>query len=90
MHAAAAGTVIFAGEEKNQFGNLVVIDHGNRWHSACGSLGRLTVTKGHQVTQGERVGLVGDTSVTMRTELHFELRRDGKPVDPLTELPGVE
>jgi septal ring factor EnvC (AmiA/AmiB activator) len=34
--------------------------------------------------------LVGDTSVTMRTELHFELRRDGKPVDPLTELPGVE
>lgn len=90
VRAAAAGTVIFAGREKNQFGNLVVIDHGNGWHSAYGSLGRLTVEKGHQVTRGERLGLVGDTSVTKRTELHFELRQGSKPVDPLAELPRTE
>jgi len=90
VRAAAAGTVIFAGKEKNQFGNLVVIDHGNEWHSAYGSLGGVTVKKGDKVTQGERVGLVGDTSVTSRTELHFELRQDGKPVDPLGELPSKE
>jgi murein DD-endopeptidase MepM/ murein hydrolase activator NlpD len=90
VRATAPGSVIFAGEEKSQFGNLVVIDHGNGWHSAYGSLERVTVKKGEQVKQGERVGLVGDTSVTRRTELHFELRKDGKPVDPVAELPETE
>jgi len=90
VRASAAGIVIFAGEEWNQFGNLVVIDHGDGWHSAYGSLGRVTVQKGHKVTQGERVGLVGDTSITKRTELHFELRKGGKPVNPLDELPAAE
>lgn len=90
IRAAAAGTVIFAGEEKNQFGNLVVIDHGGGWHSAYGSLSAVTVKRGETVGQGERIGFVGNTSVTRRTELHFELRRDGKPVDPLGELPPRE
>ncbi|MDG2002382.1 MAG: M23 family metallopeptidase [Novosphingobium sp.] len=90
VRATAAGTVTFADKEKNQFGNLVVIDHGNGWHSAYGSLGRVTVKKGDQARQGERVGLVGDTSVTKRTELHFELRRNGQPVDPVSELPETE
>jgi len=90
VRATAPGTVIFADQEKSQFGYLVVIDHGNGWHSAYGSLERVTVKKGEQVKQGERVGLVGDTSVTRRTELHFELRKDGKPVDPLAELPETE
>lgn len=87
VRAAAAGTVIFAGSEDSQFGNLVVVDHGDGWHSAYGSLGRVTVKKGHKVARGERIGLVGDTSITRRTELHFELRRNGEPVDPAAELP---
>ena len=90
VRASAAGTVIFAGKENNQFGNLVVIDHGKGWHSAYGSLDQVTVKRGDQVKQGERVGLVGDTSVTKRTELHFELRQGGKPVDPAAELPKGE
>ncbi|MCX7864482.1 MAG: LysM peptidoglycan-binding domain-containing M23 family metallopeptidase [Novosphingobium sp.] len=90
VRAAAAGSVIFAGREQSQFGNLVVIDHGNGWHSAYGSLERVTVRKGDRVAQGERVGLVGNTSVTGRTELHFELRKAGKPVDPLSHLPASE
>jgi len=87
VRAAAAGTVIFAGREENQFGNLVVIEHGGGWHSAYGSLGQVTVKEGGKVRQGERIGLVGNTSVTKHMELHFELRKDGKPVDPLGELP---
>ncbi|MEZ5743649.1 MAG: LysM peptidoglycan-binding domain-containing M23 family metallopeptidase [Sphingomonadaceae bacterium] len=83
----AEGTVIFAQKEPRQFGNLVIIDHGNGYHSAYGSLEKLTVKKGDKVGKGERVGLVGDTSITRKTELHFELRKNGKPVDPLTELP---
>ncbi|MBV1917510.1 MAG: LysM peptidoglycan-binding domain-containing M23 family metallopeptidase [Sphingomonadaceae bacterium] len=89
VRAAAAGTVIFARKESKQFGNLVVVDHGGGWHSVYGSLGRITVKKGHKVTKGERVGLVGDTSVTGKTELHFELRKDGTPIDPARELPAA-
>lgn len=85
--AVAAGSVIFAAPEPEQFGNLVVVDHGGGWHSAYGSLERITVKRGDKVTKGERVGLVGNTSVTGKTELHFELRKDGKPVDPIGELP---
>lgn len=90
VEATAAGRVIYADREKSQFGNLVVIDHGNGWYSAYGSLSRITVKKGEQVDQGERIGLVGDTSVTRRNELHFELRQGGKPVDPIAELPDAQ
>ncbi len=87
VRAVAAGTVIFARNDPKQFGNLVVVDHGDDWHSAYASLSRITVKKGHKVAKGERVGLVGDTSITRKTELHFELRQGGKPVDPLGHLP---
>ena len=90
VRAVAAGDVMFARRDKNQFGNLVIVDHGDGWHSAYGSLGRITVKKGHRVTKGERVGLVGNTSITRKTELHFELRRNGKPIDPLSQLPDKE
>ena len=87
VRAVAAGNVIFAQAEPEQFGNLVVIDHGGGWHSAYGSLEKITVKMGDKVSKGERVGLVGNTSVTRKMELHFELRKDGKPVDPVSQLP---
>lgn len=87
VRAAAAGTVRFAGKEKDQFGNLVVLDHGDGWYTAYGFLSRVTVKEGAAVAAGERVGLVGSTGMAKGNELHFEVRRDGKPVDPLDELP---
>jgi murein DD-endopeptidase MepM/ murein hydrolase activator NlpD len=87
VRAAAAGTVTFAGQEKDQFGNLVVLDHGGGWFTAYGFLSRVTVKEGARVALGERVGLVGDTGLAKGDELHFEVRQDGKPVDPLGELP---
>lgn len=87
VHAAAAGTVRFAGFEKEQFGNLVVLDHGNGWFTAYAFLNRTMVQQGAKVTAGQRIGLVGNTGQAKGTELHFEVRRDGKPVDPLDELP---
>ncbi|EIZ78564.1 membrane protein [Novosphingobium sp. Rr 2-17] len=87
VRAAAAGTVKFAGKEKDQFGNLVVLDHGDGWYTAYGFLSRVTVKEGASVAAGERVGLVGDTGKAKGNELHFEVRREGKPVDPLDELP---
>ncbi|WP_260927316.1 LysM peptidoglycan-binding domain-containing M23 family metallopeptidase [Novosphingobium sp. 9] len=89
VRAAAAGTVVFAGAEDkyHQFGNLVVVDHGNGWATAYGFLQRVTVKQGETVRSGERVGIVGDTGLAKSTELHFEVRHDGKPVDPLDALP---
>lgn len=87
VRAAAAGTVKFAGVEKDQFGNLVVIDHGDGWFTAYGFLSRVTVKQGVKVAAGERIGLVGNTGRAKGDELHFEVRRGGKPVDPLDELP---
>jgi murein DD-endopeptidase MepM/ murein hydrolase activator NlpD len=87
VRAAAAGTVIFAGEEKEQFGNLVVLDHGNGWNTAYGFLSKITVKKGARIAPGERLGLVGNSGKARGSELHFEVRQDGVPVDPQPELP---
>lgn len=80
--AAAAGKVIYAGDEPNRFGRLVVIDHGNAWYTAYGHLSRVTVKRGASVRAGERIGLAGDAGEAKRPELHFEIRQNQKPVDP--------
>jgi len=87
VRATAAGKVAFAGEEPSQFGRLVVIDHGNGWQSAYAFLDRITVEEGEDVRQGERIGLSGQTGRARGPELHFELRRENRPVDPQAQLP---
>jgi murein DD-endopeptidase MepM/ murein hydrolase activator NlpD len=87
VRAAAAGKVIFAGEDKKQFGKLVIMDHGDGWQSAYGFLSRITVGEGDAVKQGERIGLSGRTGRAKGPELHFELRRNAVPVDPMPRLP---
>lgn len=87
VRAAAAGRIIFAGEEPQEYGKLVVVDHGEGWHSAYAFLDRITVREGERVRAGERVGLVGRTGRATRDELHFEMRRDNRPVDPVPLLP---
>ena len=81
--SAAAGTVLFAGAEPQKFGQLVIIDHGGGWFTAYGFSGQVTVTPGEAVTPRERIG-VGDAG---NRKLHFELRRDNIPRDPLPYLP---
>ena len=87
VRATAAGKVLFAGAEPRQFGNLVVIDHGNGWTSSYAFLSRITVSENEEVRAGERVGLSGKTGRAKGPELHFELRRNNRPVDPAEELP---
>jgi murein DD-endopeptidase MepM/ murein hydrolase activator NlpD len=87
VRAVADGRVIFAGEEPQQYGRMVIVDHGGGWHSAYAFLARTTVRAGDRVKATERVGLVGKTGQATRDELHFELRRDNRPVDPLPLLP---
>jgi murein DD-endopeptidase MepM/ murein hydrolase activator NlpD len=88
VRASAAGKVEFAGEEPNQFGNLVVIGHGNGWHTAYAFLSRIAVREGQDVRQGQRIGSSGHTGLAQGSELHFELRRGRQPVDPIPQLPA--
>lgn len=88
VRAAASGTVVFAGEEPTRFGRQVLIDHGDGWRTSYGHLAKITVAKGDIVKTGEQIGLTGDAGVATRTELHFEIRKDGRDVDPASKLPG--
>jgi murein DD-endopeptidase MepM/ murein hydrolase activator NlpD len=85
IHAAAGGTVIYCGWEEG-YGNFVVIDHGGNLATAYGHQSSIAVTCGQQVSQGDVIGYVGCTGHCFGPHLHFEVRVNGNPVDPLGYL----
>jgi murein DD-endopeptidase MepM/ murein hydrolase activator NlpD len=85
IHAAASGTVIYCGWESG-YGNLTAIDHGGNLSTAYGHQSSIAVTCGQHVTQGEVIGYVGSTGHSTGPHLHFEVRVNGSPVDPLGYL----
>jgi murein DD-endopeptidase MepM/ murein hydrolase activator NlpD len=85
IHAAASGTVIYCGWESG-YGNLTVIDHGGNLATAYGHQSSIAVSCGQQVAQGEVIGYVGCTGHCFGPHLHFEVRVNGNPVDPLGYL----
>lgn len=84
--AAASGNVVYSGSGLIGYGNLVIIKHNDTYLSAYGHNRRLLVKEGADVKQGELIAEMGDSGKD-GVILHFEIRRDGKPVDPLTYLP---
>lgn len=86
VRAAASGTVVYSGNEIGVFGGLVLVDHGSGWVTAYGHLGSLSVTRGERVDAGQAIGSVGETGHVTQPQLHFEIRKDRKPLDPLTRL----
>ena len=85
IYAAATGTVIYAGWESG-YGNLTVIDHGNGLATAYGHQSRLAVSSGQKVSRGQLIGYVGSTGHSTGPHLHFEVRVNGTPNDPLRYL----
>lgn len=85
VHAAAAGTVIYAGWESG-YGNFVVIDHGGGIATAYGHNTSLAVAVGEHVEQGQVIAYSGSTGFSTGPHVHFEVRVDGNPVDPLGYL----
>jgi murein DD-endopeptidase MepM/ murein hydrolase activator NlpD len=83
--AAAAGTVIVAGW-LGGYGNLVVVDHGNGLSTAYGHNTTVTVGVGQSVAQGQLVAYSGNTGHSTGPHVHFEVRINGSPVDPLGYL----
>jgi murein DD-endopeptidase MepM/ murein hydrolase activator NlpD len=83
--AAAAGTVIVAGW-LGGYGNLVVVDHGNGISTAYGHNTSVAVGVGQSVAQGQLVAYSGNTGHSTGPHVHFEVRINGSPVDPLGYL----
>jgi murein DD-endopeptidase MepM/ murein hydrolase activator NlpD len=85
VRASASGTVIHAGW-LGGYGNLVVIDHGDGLATAYGHNSALLVAVGQNVSQGETISLSGSTGNSTGPHVHFEVRVNGVPVDPLLYL----
>jgi murein DD-endopeptidase MepM/ murein hydrolase activator NlpD len=86
VRAAEDGTVIYAGNELKSYGNLVLIRHENGWVSAYAHNSQLQVNRGDSVARGQVVALSGMTGGVTTPQVHFELRQDATPVDPLQHL----
>jgi septal ring factor EnvC (AmiA/AmiB activator) len=86
IHAAAAGQVFFAGV-MDGYGNVVLIDHGNGMTTLYGHQSRLGSSVGQNVGQGQVIGYVGSTGHSTGPHLHFEVRINGSPRDPMGYLP---
>ena len=84
--ASAAGRVIFSGMGIRGFGKLIVIKHNNTFLSVYGHNSELLVKEGQNVAKGQKIAEMGSTD-TDQVKLHFEIRRLGKPVDPVKLLP---
>lgn len=85
--AAADGRVVYAGSDLRGYGNLVILKHNNTYLTAYAHNQTLLVREDQTVRQGQKIAEMGSSDAD-RVKLHFEVRRQGKPVDPLTLLPS--
>ena len=94
VHAAAAGDVVYAGNQIPGYGNLVLIQHPDGWVTAYAHLSHITVQMRENVAQGQEIGQVGTSGGVNSPQLHFEVRykasagETARPVDPLLVLPS--
>lgn len=86
VRAAAAGTVVYSGNGLIGYGELIIIKHDSTWLSAYGHNRKRLVQEGQRVAAGDVIAEMGASSAS-RNALHFEVRRKGKPVNPLDHLP---
>ena len=87
VYAAADGEVVYAGNGLRGYGNLLILKHGEQFLSAYGHNERLIVREGDRIKARQQIAEIG-TDGAGQVRLHFEVRREGIPVDPLVWLPA--
>ena len=83
VRATASGTVAESGEDP-EYGTFILLQHADEYQSMYGHLSRSLVAPGQRVVAGEVIGLSGNTGNSSAPHLHFEVRRRGTVIDPLT------
>jgi lipoprotein NlpD len=86
IQAAADGKVVYAGNSLRGYGNLVIVKHDNTYLTAYAHNRTLLVKEGDLVKKAQKIAEMGNTD-SERVKLHFEVRKNGKPVDPMSFLP---
>jgi murein DD-endopeptidase MepM/ murein hydrolase activator NlpD len=86
VKAAEDGTVIYSGNELKSYGNLILVRHENGWVSAYAHNSELKVKRGEQVRRGQIVALSGMSGGVTTPQVHFELRKDATPVNPISHM----
>lgn len=86
VYSAESGRVVYSGSGLKHYGKLIIVKHNETFLSAYAHNKRLLVKEGDVLKAGQRIAEMGSTG-TNATKLHFEIRRNGKPVDPLRYLP---
>jgi lipoprotein NlpD len=86
VYSASAGTVVYSGSGLPRYGKLIIVKHNDVYLSAYAHNKNLLVKEGDTLNAGQRIAEMGSTG-TNKTKLHFQIRRNGKPVDPLRLLP---
>lgn len=87
VRAAESGVIAYAGNELRGFGRTLLIKHPGGWVTAYAHNSELLVQRGQQVRRGQAVAKVGSTGGVDEPQLHFEIRRNRKAIDPVTLLP---
>ena len=90
IRAAENGVVVYAGNQMQGFGNLLLIKHADGWVTAYAHAAELRVDRGDQVDKGAVIATVGQTGNVTRPQLHFEIRRGQQAIDPRKELPSTQ
>ena len=85
--AAAAGRVVYAGSGLIGYGQLIILKHNDTYLSAYGYNASLLVAEGEKIKRGQRIATMGE-GPERKARLHFEIRRNGKPVNPRQYLPA--
>jgi len=86
--APLAGTIKFAGRFRN-YGQILIVEHSNGYHSLIAGLGRIDTAVGRLVSAGEPIGVVADPADGV-PDLYFELRRNGQPINPRRGIPALD
>ena len=87
LFASAAGRVVDVAYVRG-YGRTVIVYHGGGWSTLYAHLSKYNVKKGQEVNSGDVVGLMGRTGRAQAVHLHFEIRKDGIPVNPVDYLPN--
>ncbi|MEZ5852048.1 MAG: LysM peptidoglycan-binding domain-containing protein [Hyphomicrobiaceae bacterium] len=86
VHAAENGEVAYAGDDLKGYGNLILIRHPGNWVSAYAHSEQILVKRGDKIKRGQAIAKAGKTGAVDQPQVHFELRRGSKPVDPMPHL----